>query len=499
MRRRLKPQDVMRDWRAPAARIAIASLAALAALAGGLIALAAYHDTRDISVGTIRMVVQPGHRGALDVYVPVVDWGLRFPAIRFPARLRVEVISVDRGAVSSLAAGHELPVAQVRADAREAIAAYLRVLLLVVLLSALALGALTALALRNRAGPRLRWSLAAAVLASAGLVLVLALLLPPRGRLDEPEYYAHGGDVPGALRAIEDATRAGTRLSEELDAQLVGLARLVSAPAARPSLRGLPRVTVASDLHNNVLALPTLERAAAGGPLLFAGDLTDRGSPFEIRLTRRVVRAGRPFVFVSGNHDSDTLVRRLAREGAIVLTRRGRLLADGRHGPIVVRVGGMRVAGYDDPFERRRRDDYRGRAEPRPSLAQQEAFADWLRPLVGKVDVVMVHQPQLARLAVEELRARPPSRPLVLIVGHTHGQSLSASRNLAVLDPGTAGAGGASNLDERRPIGIAVLTYRLAPRFAAVAADLVAIDPGTGSAKAQRTRLDLRRAPRSGT
>lgn len=485
--------------RRPAARMAISMLVAFASLAGGLVALAAYHDTRDISVGTIRMVVEPGHRGTLDVYVPVVDWGLRFQAVRFPARLRVEVIRVDRGAVSSVAAGHALPLAQVRADARDAIAAYLRVLLLVVLLSALGLGSLTALALRNRAGPRLRWSLGASVLASAGLVVVLALLLPPRGRLDRPEYYAHGGDVPRALRAIEDATRSSTGLSEELDDQLVGLARLVSAPARRQSLRGLPRVTVASDLHNNVLAIPTLEQAAAGGPLLFVGDLTDRGSPFEIRVTRRVVHAGKPFVFVSGNHDSDTLVRRLAREGAIVLTRRGRLLPDGRHGPLVVRVGGLRVAGYDDPFERRSRDDYRGRLDPHPSIAEQQAFADWLAPLVGKVDVVMVHEPALARLALDRLRADPPARPLVVLVGHTHTQSLSAWRDLAVLNSGTAGAGGASNLDERRAIGIAVLTYRLRPRFAAVAADLVAIDPGTGSAKAQRTRLDLRRAPRSGT
>ena len=50
--------------------------------------------------------------------------------------------------------------------------------------------------------------------------------------------------------------------------------RLVNAPANRAPLGSrLPRLTVASDLHNNVIALPALERAASGGPLLFAGDL----------------------------------------------------------------------------------------------------------------------------------------------------------------------------------------------------------------------------------
>jgi hypothetical protein len=125
-----------------------------------------------------------------------------------------------------------------------------------------------------------------------------------------------------------------------------------------------------------------------------------------------------------------------------------------------------------------------------------------IRGVRGRVDLfgdeaIPLYEDE-ARLAIEELRARPPSRPLVILTGHTHVQSLAAWRNLAVLNPGTAGAGGASNLDERRPIGVAVLTYRVRPRFAAVAADLVAIDPGTGSARAQRTRLDLRHAARSG-
>ena len=116
-------------------------------------------------------------------------------------------------------------------------------------------------------------------------------------------------------------------------------------------------------------------------------------------------------MFVSGNHDSDTLSRELARRGAIVLTQRGQLLPDGRHGATVVRAGGIRVAGYSDPFERRRADGYRAPREPDVTEAQQRAFWDWLRPLVGRIDVVMVHAPALAALALEELRAtRRPRR-----------------------------------------------------------------------------------------
>ena len=179
-----------------------------------------------------------------------------------------------------------------------------------------------------------------------------------------------------ALRALEQATGSARTISEELNEQIVGLARLVSASAERDVETPLRRLTVASDFHNNLLALPALERAVRGGPLIFAGDLTSSGSPFEIRLVRRLVRAGRPFVFVSGNHDSDVLVRRLAREGAVVLTERGRLRADGSLGPVIARVGGLRMAGYSDPFERRRRDRYRALEAPNPSQEQKQAFAE---------------------------------------------------------------------------------------------------------------------------
>jgi predicted phosphodiesterase len=479
-------------------RVAAVIAVVLASVVGGLISLAAFGQERQLSVGRIALSVDPGHAGALDIYVPLVDWGARFDAVRLPARLKIDVRTVNRAAARRVAGGELPDVEAVRAEARDAVAAYIRWLVAAVAAAALAAGALTGLALRGRETPRLRWLLASAAGTAAALVAGLALLLPPRGEIRDPEYYANGPDIPVALRAIERAERSARTLSEELNAQLVGLARLVSLPAERERLAPLPRLTLASDLHNNLLALPTLERVARGAPLLFVGDLTSSGSPFEIRLTRRVARVGKPFVFVSGNHDSDVLTRRLARSGAIVLTDRGRLRADGHLGEVVVRVGGLRVAGYADPFERRRAEGFRQLREPRPTRSQQRAFADWLRPLLGRVDVVMVHEPQLAEAAVEELRARPPRRPLAILTGHTHEQRLRASHNLLELNAGTAGGGGTGNLDRNQPFGVAVLIYSARPRFRPLAADLVRIDAETGSARAERVRLRLERRERVG-
>ena len=461
----------------------------LATLVAGTCALGIFSVDRDLSVGTVRLSADPGHAGALDIYVPLVDWGVRFSAIRLPARLSLDLRTVNRGAVAEVARGRDPDVDALRDEAEDAIASYIRLLIVFAGAASLVLGVLVALALRGRAAP-LRLTLPAAAVATLLGCLAIAFLFPPRGEIQDPEYYANGPDIPAALRAIDQATDSAETLSQELNTQLVGLARLISVPAGRSPAEELPHLTLASDLHNNLLALPTLERAVRDGPLFFAGDLTSSGSPFEVALTRRVAQIGDPFVFVSGNHDSDVLVRRLAAAGAIVLTQRGRLEPGGGLGPVVVEVDGLRVAGYSDPFERRRSSRYRNRGSE-ATKEQQRDFADWLRPLLGRVDVVMTHEPALTKLAVQELRADPPDRPLALLTGHTHLPELATSENLVLLNGGTAGGGGTGNLEKNQPFGLAVLVREPGRPFDPLLADVVQIDAQSGEAKAERTRLDL--------
>jgi predicted phosphodiesterase len=474
------------------ARRAITVVLVLAAtFLGGYVALVAFTETRSLSVGEIRLSVSPGHRGALDVYVPLVDWGARFESIRLPVRLRVDLQTVNRAVARNLAEGQPFNVTAIRAEARDAIAGYLKTMIGFVVLSALALGLLVAFAVRSSAGPRLRWTGATAVVAAVGIGVGMVVLIPPRGQIANPQYYAHGPDIPVALQAIEAARRTGGALDQELNAQLVGLARLVVRPGERRSLTGQPVVTLASDLHNNtVFGLQILERAANGGPIFFPGDLTDRGTPLETRLVRQVVRLGHPFVFVSGNHDSDFLVHELAGQGAIVLTRHGRLMPKGGFGPMIVHVAGLRVAGYDDPFERLTEQDFKDRYDNAPDPVAQDEFTAWLRPLLGKVDVVMVHEPALIAPALAELRDKPPTRPLVFFVGHTHVTALAHQPGVTVINDGSVGAGGPANLTEKVNYSIARFTFTIKPAFQPLAADLVTIDPGTGSSSARRTRLD---------
>jgi predicted phosphodiesterase len=466
-------------------------LIVVAALGGALGALALVDGRRTLSAGTISVGVSPGGDGALDVYVPLVDWGARFGHQRLPAQLRVEARSIDRDQVELIAQGHEVDVQDLRHEARNAIADYLRKLLLLALAAGCALGGLMAFAVRGHHGPPVRIGLPVAAATSVAVVAITALLLPPRGTIARPTYYAHGPDLPRALDALQALRRSRTALDQELNGQLVGLARLVLAPGRQPELSGRPRLVLASDLHNNLLALPTLERATRGLPLIFSGDLTDKGTPLEASLVRRVARMGRPTVFVSGNHDSDTLQLDLARAGAVVLTQRGRLHADGSHGPVVVRVGGLRIAGYSDPFLRRAGQDYEDRFHVGLVIAAQEDFRRWVARIEDHVDVIVVHEPEVAAGVLEDFRRDPPGRPLVILDGHTHRPFVRADPHLLELNGGTMGAGGTGNLaDERVNLGLAVLTYRLKPTPLPLAVDQVSIDPGTGSSSARRLRVD---------
>src|SRR3954447_11603570 len=239
----------------------------VAALLGGYGALATFAQTKELTVGEIRLSVSPGHRGALDLYVPLVDWGVRFEAIKLPARLRVDLRTVDRRAVLKVANGGTLDVHEVRVEARNAIADYLKTLVGVVLVCGLAAGLLVALAVRGGPGPPLKVTLAIAAAVALAQAATVGLLLPPRGAIDEPQYYAHGPDIPGALQAVEAVQRSGAVLDQELDAQLVGLARLVARPGQRSTIAGRPDITVASDLHDNSLGVSILARNAHRNPV----------------------------------------------------------------------------------------------------------------------------------------------------------------------------------------------------------------------------------------
>jgi hypothetical protein len=63
--------------------------------------------------------------------------------------------------------------------------------------------------------------------------------------------------------------------------------------------------------------------------------------------------------------------------------------------------------------------------------------------------------------------------------------------DFTVLNGGTIGAGGPTNLTDHSNLSLARVVYALKPRFTPLAADIVEINPDSGSATAERQRLDV--------
>jgi hypothetical protein len=176
----------------------------------------------------------------------------------------------------------------------------------------------------------------------------------------------------------------------------------------------------------------------------------------------------------------------LVRAGVLVLTREGRLLADGStDGERVVMIEGLAVAGYDDPLE-----GENARVEARPLELTEEAFAAaseefvaWFESLPQEPDVVLVHQHGLAHALLDSLDDREGER-LLIFTGHDHEQHLEQSDAGVLVDGGTVGAGGPFAIGVQ-PAGLAVIHFTDDREARAV--DLIEVEPLSGNARASRT------------
>ena len=74
-------------------------LCVVLALAGSIVALrAASPESRAVTLGTVDVRVAPARSGEVDVYVPVVDWGVRAEPYTAPVAVELEFRSLDRTA-----------------------------------------------------------------------------------------------------------------------------------------------------------------------------------------------------------------------------------------------------------------------------------------------------------------------------------------------------------------------------------------------------------------
>ncbi len=448
-------------------------------------------------LGRVAVDVRPSVHGDLVGYIPIADWGVRVDAFTAPVTVRVEPRSLDRQEILRVASGKADVLARARAEGEDAVRDAVARALLWWIGCAVVLGALAWLALLAGTRPRRALALIPVVALALACAGSLALVVTMRSTFDAaafraPVYFAYGGELPQILRYAESADRLGAAYRSEVERGLREFAGVVSAvesgdAPAPPDGRAM----LFSDLHANLLALPTIERFAGRDTVFAPGDFGQEGGPGEIALLAdRVAAVGGRMIAVSGNHDSRALMRALARRGVLVLTERGRLQGDGRvSGPPVRRVGDLLVAGAADPFEGRTSRAGRplGFDAVPDGDARRAAVIDrltaWIDGLSPAPDVVLIHQSSLATAVAQRLGGR--GRPLLLLAGHDHRQRIVRYGSVVVVDGGTAGAGGVFGLG-REAIGIARLNFEGA---AARTVDMVSVEPLGGGATARRVPL----------
>ena len=104
----------------------------------------------------------------------------------------------------------------------------------------------------------------------------------------------------------------------------------------------------------------------------------------------------------------------------------------------------------------------------------------------------MVHEPALIADALQVLKDDTAA------IARSSSSSATPTRprstrqpGVTVINGGSIGAGGTGNLTEtHEPRASRASSSRSPPAFQPLAADLVSIDPGTGSSSARRERLD---------
>jgi predicted phosphodiesterase len=478
---------------------AVAVLVILLALGGVMLGLRiASPGEYDTQLGRVSVRVTPAAHGEVEAYVPLADWGVRARAFSAPMKLHLEPRTVDRDVVLRAAGGEDEPVRAAEADLRTAVhrtvLRTLRFALGGAALLALMLGlTLAAFGMRRRivlvAAPLGVLAVAALV---CGVTIWRAQTTFDDGALERPTFYARGAELVQLLDAAANARDAGDGYTTKVQGAVRGFASLLADPAAG-RLDRTRRALLASDLHNNRLALDSLREYARDKPVFFVGDFGNTGSRSEAGLLAGgVARLGRQVVAVSGNHDSTLFMRALARRGVTVLTRDGVLRGDGRHGAQDVEVAGLRVAGFDDPQEWHGDDPGNPRRIfsfselPDPEQAEvraQRQLLAWYDGLRRRPDVVLVHQNGLAQWLARTLHERGDRRALTILTGHDHAQHVESYGPMTVVDAGTVGASGLYGVG-RDSVGLGDLHFTAGGDLQA--ADLVAVEPVSGAAQAQR-------------
>ena len=355
---------------------------------------------------------------------------------RIPFRVRVDIEQVDVEQLADLATSSEG-----RAELNDMVADDLVVLArkgaIRLVLGVGVLGLLVSLILFHR-----RWRtafLGAVGSAGAASLLMMGMAMDYEiAAFDDPTFNGPITKAHAVIEAVGDRVELldEARSRYEVAAQRMSeLMVILGDPAADP--RDLDTVILhVSDIHGNPFAFDFISELASefdvdgvidtgdiSSSFLDTGELSTFGGPIDDLLIRAIQRLDVPYLFVSGNHDSPSTLRRLSSANNLVLL-------DGSSASI----GPVDVFGWGDPTYSIEAvpevDKSEERASDAPEVAQ--AFAE------SSAEILAVHDGVLGQEVVGDAE--------VILAGHTHEQGVEEAEGTIVLTVGSTGATGLKSL-----------------------------------------------------
>lgn len=306
-------------------------------------------------------------------------------------------------------------------------------------------GVLAAILFRRR----WRWTVASAaasalVFAGAGLAGYMTFSAES---IQEPRYNGLLAKAPGLFGSVSSLTENFSHYQQELGQLVTNVSRVYNVTSGLTPYQPDPstiRVLHVSDLHLNPAAWSVMHSVAEQfkvNVIVDSGDIVDKGIPPENRYVDEISTFDVPYVYVRGNHGTQTTQDAVASQpNAVVLNGDA------------AKVAGLRFFGAGDP--RYSRDPATRQAPNAPTLrgAGRNLPQRLRRVEPPPVDIGVAHDPKLAK-ALDGLV------PLIL-AGHMHDRSTTmlpqGSRLMVQGSTGGAGVRGLSG-EYPTPLKLSVL------------------------------------------
>ena len=438
---------------------------------------------RETDLGRVSIAFQPSLEGRIEVYTPLTDWGVTAHAFSSPATVRIEPRALDRPALMKMARQPTPILRSTEKDLKDAVLwSAVKAAGWILLMGLLFIWPVLLLARRWKLSNR--WALVPPLgsIGISGIVALAALLSFNPNSFNDPTYWAKGSELPQLINFAHHAHKSSNSYESSVSRGIRELAGVLSgAPAG---VKSSDSMVLMSDLHNNMLALKSVRELIDHHPVFFVGDFAHEGTSVEQQLLLPALQGlGHPLMGVSGNHDSTQLMKKIAKDGGIVMGQDGQLTRGGTWTGIpVYQFGKLRVMGFADPLEAKNPDS----SNRNFSLTEEQkaTIADNWAQLVRQAhpNVVLVHQSGIADLLARKLH----DQHLLILTGHDHTQHVERYDHVLVVDAGSVGAGGILGAG-RQYVGLAKL-YFTGSDLQAI--DMVRLEPIRGSGESQRIVFD---------